>query len=128
MQLNGSTLNRIEIGEDECTLFLDPLQVVRSMAGAYQDTLWSQSGWIRLQRLSAPVAPDDLNLPAKIATGDVEINVYTLRDQVQCPVEGQGAVACELSFTDGRRLRIEAEEIHSGLEGDGKYLRHLDAR
>ncbi len=100
-------------------------KIEKIMDNAEQRTLWTQAGALEVTRPKADfVLPET---PFVIAHSDVEDGLYTQRDMIRIPLNATGGVVLVLQCEGvAEALRVEGEDIQLKLEGQPRYVRHLE--
>lgn len=118
-------IDRVELDAGRAVLHFREASIEKIMDNADQRTLWTQAGSIEMW---TPNPPADLPAPPfLIAHADVEDGLYTQRDMVRIPLDVSGEIALSL-WLEGRDgpLRLEGSRMRLHLEGDPRYVRHVD--
>ena len=118
-------VDRVDRDARRVALHFREANIEKIMDNADQRTLWTQTGLIEMwtPKLSADLpAP-----PFLIAHADVDDGLYTQRDMMRIPLDVSGEVALSL-WLEGRDgpLRLEGSRMRLRLEGDPRYVRHVD--
>ena len=118
-------IDRVDQDAQRLALHFLEANIEKIMDNAEQRTLWTQAGSIEMwdPQLSAelPVAP------FQIAHLDLEDGLYTQRDMIRIPSDVSGEIVLSL-WLEGRDepLRLQGSRMCLSLDGNPRYVRHLD--
>jgi hypothetical protein len=124
LQIPGARLEKIETGENEITLHLSGVNIVRAMEGAFEDTLWVQDCRLIIREIEIDSELPDC--PCEIKGGDLINNIFTYRNHAPLPIDWHGSVGCLFTMADsGAVFSIEGESLQLERIGHPRYLKHI---
>ncbi|MDZ7750476.1 MAG: hypothetical protein U5S82_02185 [Gammaproteobacteria bacterium] len=106
-------------------LILFPAMVVKSEGIPLTDasTLWTQKGELVLHGVETDQL---LAVPLEIAGGSVEADGVRYMDMLPLPFRPAGVVELRLTFAGAAEFVCSAEWATLEMEGNAKYVRHLE--
>lgn len=125
LDTRGLSIARVERDSECLSLAFTQAKIEKIMDNAEQRTLWTQAG--ALEIWTARVTPALPEAPFVIAHSDLDDGMYLQRDMIRIPMDIAGAVAVELQCAGlPEPCRIEAARTRLRLDGNPRYVRHLD--
>jgi len=128
LELSGMTITDLNFRENQCVLTFSNASIIKVMDAAKQRTSWQQSGRISIKGNF----DDDMNnlkedFPSETQSGEFQDNVLVYRDTIRLPCHVYGNVGLSLNLEKlARPLEVKGEEMEVILEGDPKYIAHID--
>ncbi len=106
-------------------LILSPAMVVKSEGIPLTDasTLWTQKGELTLYGVETDSL---LTVPLEIAGGSIEADGVRYMDMLPLPFRPAGGVELRLTFAGAAEFVCSAERATLEMEGNAKYVRHLE--
>ncbi|HEB95123.1 MAG TPA: hypothetical protein ENI96_01670 [Sedimenticola thiotaurini] len=124
IDLPGSEVESIRVGEGRVVVRFSRAYLIKTMSGSRERTRWWQAGELIFHQ--AEVEGEPPGCPCVCAGGDVGENVYTYRDMIPIPLQGQGRAHCDLRFEGSdRHLRVEAGGVELKMEDRPHYIEHI---
>jgi len=122
--LPGSEVESIQMDGDNLVLRFARAYIIKTISGSDERTKWWQAGDLVFEQ--AEVDGELPECPAVCAGGDVGENIYTYRDMIQIPMQGEGQGHCDLSFegTDAR-LKVRSTRVRLNMQDRPRYLEHI---
>lgn len=118
-------IDQADRDERRVALHFHESHIEKIMDNADQRTLWTQAGAIEV--LNPKLSADLPELPFVIAHADTEDGLYTQRDMMRIPLDVSGDIVLSLWFEGQEEsLRMEGTRMCLHLEGDPRYVRHMD--
>ncbi len=124
IELSGSEVESIHSEGDNLILRFSRAHIIKAISGSEERTKWWQAGDLVFEQ--AEVEGDIPASPTVCAGGDVGENIYTYRDMIQIPMQGEGPAHCDLRFegTDAR-LRVRALRVRLDMQDRPRYVEHI---
>ena len=126
LDLRGLCVDRLDSDAEILRLHFTDASIEKIMDNAEQRTLWRQSGYLEIEQ---PTCDSSLpKAPFTLAHADLRDAVYTQRDMIRIPMEINGGVTLQMML-EGQvpACVVEGAVARLHLEGDARYVRHLDA-
>ncbi len=122
--LSGSEVESIQMEDGNLILRFSRAYIVKTISGSEERTKWWQAGDLVFEQ--AEVEGELPKCPAVCAGGDVGENIYTYRDMIQIPMQGEGAGHCDLKFvgTDAR-LKVRSARVRLNMQDRPRYVEHI---
>lgn len=122
--LSGSEVESIGIEDDNLILRFSRAYIIKTISGSKERTKWWQAGDLVFEQ--AEVEGDLPGCPAVCAGGDVGENIYTYRDMIQIPLQGEGAAHCDLRFEGTEdRLKVRSARVRLRMQDRPRYVEHI---
>ena len=128
LELPNTVIADLEVSDSRYVLIFSDALIIKVMDAAKQRTRWRQSGSIIVKgSFSDSVENSNIKCPVKIRSGEFQDNVFVYYNTIRLPCHVYGDVAIRTSF-DGieQPLEISGEEIEVVLEGEPKYIKHIN--
>jgi len=124
IDLPGSEVESIRVDGDRVVVRFSRAYLIKTMSGSVERTRWWQAGELVFERAEVEGVPPAC--PCVCAGGDVGESVYTYRDMIPVPLQGQGRAHCDLRFEgDDRHLVVSAEAVTLKMEDRPHYIEHI---
>lgn len=127
VHIPGTRVAAVEHADgDRIRVVFAPARVVKSEGIPLADasTLWVQGGALEVADAEmqgrAPV------LPADVEGGSIETAGIKYVDALPLPLNNPGFAELRLRFGDGRELVVVGTGVTMEMDGNPKYVRHLD--
>ena len=128
LELPNMVIAHLDVSKTQCVLIFDDASIIKVMEAAQQRTSWRQSGSIIVNG-NFDNYLDDLNVeyPIKIRSGEFQDNVFVYYNTIRLPCHVYGDVAIRMHYPGIEQpLEINGEEIEVVLDGNPKYVAHID--
>lgn len=127
IELPGSEVESIRFEGDDLILRFARAYIIKTISGSTERTRWWQAGDLVFEQ--AVLEGDIPQCPAVCSGGDVGENIYTYRNMIQIPLQGEGAAHCDLGFTGSEdRLKVRAVRVRLALQDRPRYIEHFKSR
>ncbi len=124
IQLPGSEVESIKVEGDNLILRFSRAYIIKTISGSAERTKWWQAGDLVFEQ--ADVEGNLPRCPAICAGGDVGENIYTYRDMIQVPMQGEGQAHCDLRFEGTEdRLKVRAARVKLVMQDRPRYVEHI---
>jgi hypothetical protein len=124
IELPGSEIESIVFEGSNLILRFSRAYIIKTISGSVERTKWWQAGDLVFEQ--AELEGNIPQCPAVCSGGDVGENIYTYRNMIQIPLQGEGAAHCDLGFvgTDDR-LKLRAARVRLVMQDRPRYVEHI---
>ncbi len=124
IELPGSEVGSIRFEGRDLILSFTRAYIIKTISGSAERTRWWQAGDLVFEQ--AELEGDIPQCPAVCSGGDVGENIYTYRNMIQIPLQGEGTAHCDLGFTGSEdRLRVRAARVRLVMQDRPRYVEHF---
>ena len=128
LELPDMQVTDLSFSKTQCTLIFADASIIKVMDAAQQRTSWKQSGRIVIKGSFGDDAGDlKIEFPSKVQSGEFQDNVFAYHGTIRLPCHVYGNVGISMQFEKlPEAIEISGEEMEVILEGDPKYIAHID--
>ena len=128
LELPDMQVTDLSFSETQCTLIFADASIIKVMDAAKQRTSWKQSGRIVIKgNFDDDASALKIEFPNKVQSGEFQDNVFSYYGTIRLPCHVYGNVGISMQFEQlPEAIKISGEEMEVILEGDPKYIAHID--
>ncbi len=124
IELPGSEVGSIRFEDQDLILSFARAYIIKTISGSAERTRWWQAGELVFEQ--AELEGEIPQCPAVCSGGDVGENIYTYRDMIQIPLQGEGIAHCDLGFFGSEaRLKVRAARVRLVMQDRPRYVEHI---